>query len=53
MTLPDRFIDHGKPADQLDQAGLAPRHIVAQALQALGIGETEVSRVGGRGLTAV
>jgi 1-deoxy-D-xylulose-5-phosphate synthase len=53
MTLPDRFIDHGKPADQVDQAGLAPRHIVAQALQALGIDDSGVSRVGGRGLTAV
>jgi 1-deoxy-D-xylulose-5-phosphate synthase len=42
MTLPDRFIDHGKPADQLDQAGLAPRHIVAQALQALGYNDAEL-----------
>jgi 1-deoxy-D-xylulose-5-phosphate synthase len=42
MTLPDRFIDHGKPADQLDQAGLAPRHIVAQALQALGYNDAGV-----------
>ena len=36
MTLPDHFIDHGKPAEQAEQAGLTARHITAEALQALG-----------------
>ena len=36
LTLPDRFIDHGAPADQVDAAGLSARHIVATALTALG-----------------
>ncbi len=39
MTLPDRFIDHGKPYDQFDEAGLNAHHVVAQALQALGYNE--------------
>ncbi len=37
MVLPDRFIDHDKPALQYEQAGLTSRDIVATALQALGI----------------
>jgi len=36
MTLPDWFIDHGKPYDQYEQAGLNVSHMVATALQALG-----------------
>ncbi len=36
MTLPDVFIDHGKPYDQYEQAGLNATHIVDTALQALG-----------------
>ena len=39
MVLPDRFIDHDKPALQYEQAGLDSRSIVATALQALGIDE--------------
>jgi 1-deoxy-D-xylulose-5-phosphate synthase len=39
MTLPDRFIDHGKPADQLAEAGLDAAAIAATALSALGLGE--------------
>ncbi|AWJ86519.1 1-deoxy-D-xylulose-5-phosphate synthase (plasmid) [Azospirillum sp. TSH58] len=37
MVLPDRFLDHDSPAKQYEEAGLAARHIVATALQALGI----------------
>ncbi|AWJ92466.1 1-deoxy-D-xylulose-5-phosphate synthase (plasmid) [Azospirillum baldaniorum] len=37
MVLPDRFLDHDSPARQYEEAGLAARHIVATALQALGI----------------
>jgi 1-deoxy-D-xylulose-5-phosphate synthase len=36
MILPDRFLAHDKPERQYDQAGLSARHIVAQALAALG-----------------
>jgi 1-deoxy-D-xylulose-5-phosphate synthase len=35
MTLPDRFIDQGRPAEQYDEAGLNARHIVATARAAL------------------
>ncbi len=38
LTLPDRFIDHDKPAIQVTQAGLDARHIVAAVLTALGRG---------------
>jgi 1-deoxy-D-xylulose-5-phosphate synthase len=41
MTLPDRFIDHDSPANQLDQAGLTARHIVINTLWALGIESTQ------------
>jgi 1-deoxy-D-xylulose-5-phosphate synthase len=41
MTLPDRFIDHDKPQNQYDQAGLNARHIVATALTALGQADQE------------
>jgi 1-deoxy-D-xylulose-5-phosphate synthase len=37
MVLPDRFIDHHKPEVQYDEAGLSAKHIVATALQALGV----------------
>jgi 1-deoxy-D-xylulose-5-phosphate synthase len=44
MVLPDCFIEHDKPELQYDQAGLTSRHIVATALQALGIDQaTETS----------
>ncbi|MBK1698273.1 hypothetical protein CKO21_13575 [Rhodovibrio salinarum] len=36
MTLPDRFIDHDKPEQQYEAAGLNARHMVARALEALG-----------------
>jgi len=41
MVLPDRFIDHDKPQNQYDQAGLNARHIVATALTALGQADQE------------
>ncbi|NNG03775.1 MAG: 1-deoxy-D-xylulose-5-phosphate synthase [Inquilinus sp.] len=37
LVLPDRFIDHEKPERQYEEAGLTRRHIVATALQALGV----------------
>ncbi|XP_047333990.1 probable 1-deoxy-D-xylulose-5-phosphate synthase, chloroplastic [Impatiens glandulifera] len=36
MVLPDRYIDHGSPVDQLVQAGLTPTHIAATVLNILG-----------------
>nr|AST47885.1 1-deoxyxylulose-5-phosphate [Lilium hybrid cultivar] len=36
MVLPDRYIDHGAPDDQIEQAGLNPRHIAATVLSLLG-----------------
>ncbi|WP_366556302.1 1-deoxy-D-xylulose-5-phosphate synthase [Aquibaculum sediminis] len=36
LCLPDRFIDHGKPAEQLAWAGLTADDIAATALRALG-----------------
>ncbi|XP_010434951.1 PREDICTED: 1-deoxy-D-xylulose-5-phosphate synthase, chloroplastic [Camelina sativa] len=36
MVLPDRYIDHGAPADQLAEAGLMPSHIAATALNLIG-----------------
>jgi 1-deoxy-D-xylulose-5-phosphate synthase len=41
MVMPDRFIDHDKPESQYEQAGLNARHIVAQALGALGQEQAE------------
>ena len=35
MFLPDRFIDHDSPQAQMEEAGLTPRHIVAQVLSAM------------------
>ena len=37
MTLPDRFVDHAKPVEQYEDAGLQARHIVETAVNALGI----------------
>ncbi|HYD29464.1 MAG TPA: 1-deoxy-D-xylulose-5-phosphate synthase [Azospirillaceae bacterium] len=45
MVLPDRWLDHDTPARQYDEAGLNARHIVATALQALGIEEKVVAEV--------
>ena len=36
MTLPDRYIEHGTQADQLEEAGLTVGHIVATALAVTG-----------------
>ncbi|KAL0905258.1 hypothetical protein M5K25_027449 [Dendrobium thyrsiflorum] len=36
IVLPDRYIDHGSPADQLSEAGLTPSHIAATILNILG-----------------
>ncbi|MFT9088983.1 MAG: transketolase C-terminal domain-containing protein, partial [Acetobacter okinawensis] len=41
MTLPDRFIDHNTQDAQYDEAGLSASHIVATALNALGVSVTE------------
>jgi 1-deoxy-D-xylulose-5-phosphate synthase len=43
MVLPDRFIDHHKPEVQYDEAGLSAKHIVATALQALGVDSSQAS----------
>ncbi|KAM7519770.1 hypothetical protein LguiB_018732 [Lonicera macranthoides] len=36
MVLPDRYIDHGAPQDQMEEAGLSSRHICATVLSLLG-----------------
>ncbi|KAB1214077.1 putative 1-deoxy-D-xylulose-5-phosphate synthase, chloroplastic [Morella rubra] len=36
LVLPDRYIDHGSPADQLDEAGLTPSHIAATVFNIIG-----------------
>ncbi|XP_052198115.1 probable 1-deoxy-D-xylulose-5-phosphate synthase 2, chloroplastic isoform X2 [Diospyros lotus] len=36
MVLPDRYIDHGSPQDQVEAAGLSARHISATVLSLLG-----------------
>lgn len=36
MTLPDRFIDHGRYEDQIAEAGLSASHIASTALSVLG-----------------
>ncbi|KAI4371415.1 hypothetical protein MLD38_019654 [Melastoma candidum] len=36
MVLPDRYIDHGSPADQLAEAGLTPAHIAATVFNVIG-----------------
>nr|ATN96998.1 putative 1-deoxy-D-xylulose-5-phosphate synthase 2 [Cestrum nocturnum] len=36
MVLPDRYIDHGSPFDQMEAAGLSSRHISATVLTLLG-----------------
>ncbi len=41
LYLPDFFIDHGKPADQVAAAGLSAPHIVERALKALGVSDKE------------
>lgn len=34
--LPDRYIDHGSPSDQVAEAGLTPSHIAATVFNILG-----------------
>ncbi|XP_044487189.1 probable 1-deoxy-D-xylulose-5-phosphate synthase, chloroplastic isoform X1 [Mangifera indica] len=36
LVLPDRYIDHGSPAYQLEEAGLTPSHIAATVFNILG-----------------
>ncbi|EXC35479.1 putative 1-deoxy-D-xylulose-5-phosphate synthase [Morus notabilis] len=36
MVLPDRYIDHGAPQDQIEEAGLSSKHISATVLSLLG-----------------
>ncbi|KAI7731239.1 hypothetical protein M8C21_016702 [Ambrosia artemisiifolia] len=36
MTLPDRYIDHGAQSDQIEEAGLSPKHIAATVLSLIG-----------------
>ena len=45
MVLPDIFQDHDSPMKQYDEAGLNAPHIVAKALQALGIQESRSAGV--------
>ncbi|XP_047171269.1 probable 1-deoxy-D-xylulose-5-phosphate synthase 2, chloroplastic [Vigna umbellata] len=35
MMLPDRYIDHGSPQDQVEEAGLSSKHIAATVLSLL------------------
>jgi len=37
MTLPDKFIDHGTPAEMYAEAGLTAQDIADTALRALGV----------------
>ena len=57
MHFPDRFIDHDKPYQQFEAAGLNAGHMVAKALDALGVaGEVataDVARTAARGFRAV
>ncbi|KAM7276484.1 hypothetical protein ACFE04_018350 [Oxalis oulophora] len=36
MVLPDKYIDHGAPEDQLEESGLSSKHISATVLRLLG-----------------
>ncbi|KAI3442323.1 1-deoxy-D-xylulose-5-phosphate synthase [Psidium guajava] len=36
MVLPDRYIEHGAPQDQLEEVGLSSRHICGTVLSVLG-----------------
>eukprot|EP00268_Persea_americana_P018008 TRINITY_DN1882_c0_g1_i1.p1 TRINITY_DN1882_c0_g1~~TRINITY_DN1882_c0_g1_i1.p1 ORF type:complete len:717 (-),score=169.69 TRINITY_DN1882_c0_g1_i1:469-2619(-) len=36
LVLPDRYIDHGSPADQMAMAGLTPSHIAATVFNIIG-----------------
>ncbi|KAK6127058.1 hypothetical protein DH2020_039199 [Rehmannia glutinosa] len=39
MVLPDRYIDHGAQSDQIEEAGLSPKHIAATVLSVIGEGK--------------
>jgi len=49
-VLPDTFIDHGKPEQMYEQAGLNASGIVATVLGAIGIDQQRARRVGEFGL---
>lgn len=34
--LPDRYIEHGAPKDQIEEAGLSSRHICGTVLSLIG-----------------
>lgn len=34
--LPDRYIDHGSQTDQIEEAGLSPKHIASTAMSLVG-----------------
>ncbi|RWR75348.1 1-deoxy-D-xylulose 5-phosphate synthase 2 [Cinnamomum micranthum f. kanehirae] len=36
MMLPDRYIEHGSPKDQIEEAGLTSKHIAATVLSLMG-----------------
>ncbi|KAG9457529.1 hypothetical protein H6P81_002037 [Aristolochia fimbriata] len=36
LVLPDKYIDHGSPSDQMAEAGLTPSHIAATVFNILG-----------------
>ncbi|XP_051126758.1 probable 1-deoxy-D-xylulose-5-phosphate synthase 2, chloroplastic [Andrographis paniculata] len=36
MVLPDRYIDHGAPQDQMEEAGLSSKHICGTVLSLIG-----------------
>ncbi|KAK6159124.1 hypothetical protein DH2020_006438 [Rehmannia glutinosa] len=39
MVLPDRYIEHGAQSDQIEEAGLSPKHIAATVLSLIGEGK--------------
>ncbi|KAL8461322.1 hypothetical protein ACS0TY_032703 [Phlomoides rotata] len=39
MVLPDKYIDHGAQSDQIEEAGLSPKHIAATVLSVIGQGK--------------
>ncbi len=45
LTLPDRFIDHGTPKGQYEEAGLDATSIVAKVREVLGVEKVETARL--------
>nr|AAC33513.1 1-deoxyxylulose-5-phosphate synthase [Mentha x piperita] len=39
MVLPDRYIDHGAQSDQIEEAGLSPKHIAGTVVSLIGGGK--------------